>query len=252
MKLLILAAGYATRLYPLTRNKAKPLLEVAGRPIIEHVLASVENVSEIDDVFVVTNAKFAADFENWAQNFAQKHKNFPPIRVINDGSTSDADKLGAIGDIALVLTTAQIDDDLLVIGGDNLLEGKLDNFITLAKSHGPSVGVYDIGDPIAIKHYGNIATDSTGRIVFFEEKPEKPRGTLASMCLYFYPRETLSMFERYLKEGNNPDQPGRIIQWLYEQMPVYAFEIEGKWLDIGSRESLEQASREFAPPEARR
>jgi glucose-1-phosphate thymidylyltransferase len=246
MKLLILAAGYATRLYPLTKNKAKPLLDVAGRPMIEHILATTEEIPALDGIFIVTNEKFAKDFKTWADAYRKVHPRCPPITVVNDHSTDDTNKLGAIGDIKLVLDSQKVDDDLLVIGGDNLFKSSLTGFAEFAISHGPTLGVYDVGDLEQMKKYGNVSVDESEKITEFVEKPPEPKTTLAAMCLYFYPRAVLPMIDRYVKEGNNPDQPGRFIAWLYQHQHVYAHQIRGQWLDIGSFETLEQANREFA------
>jgi glucose-1-phosphate thymidylyltransferase len=246
MKLLILAAGYATRLYPLTKNKAKPLLDVAGRPMIEHVLATTEGIRELDGIFIVTNQKFARDFEAWAAAYRKNRPHCPPITVVNDHSTDDSNKLGAIGDIKLVIDSQQVADDLLVIGGDNLFKSSLVDLARLAATRGPTLGVYDIGNLEEMKKYGNVSVDADGRITEFVEKPPQPRTTLAAMCLYYYPRAVLPLIDQYVTEGNNPDQPGRLVAWLYQRQPVYAHQIRGQWLDIGSFETIEQANREFA------
>jgi len=238
MKLLILAAGYATRLYPLTKNRAKPLLEVAGRPMIEHVLATTEGVRELDHIFIVTNEKFARDFGVWAAGYRKRHPNCPPITVVNDHSTDDSNKL--------VVDSQKVADDLLVIGGDNLFKASLTEFAAFATNHGPTLGVYDVGDLEQMKKYGNVSVDNSGQITEFVEKPPQPRTTLAAMCVYYYPRAVLPRIDEYVKEGHSPDQPGRLIAWLYQRQPVYAHEIHGQWLDIGSFETLEQANREFA------
>ncbi len=243
MKLLILAAGYATRLYPLTLNKAKPLLDVGGKPMIEHVLATTSGIS-VEEIFVVTNNKFAADFEAWAKNFMQQD-DAPPVRVLNDRSTSEQDRLGAIGDIRFVIETAKVRDDLLILGGDNLFDQKLDGFMQFAMQRGATLGVYDVGDLELIKKYASVALDDKSRIVHFEEKPPQPKTTLSAMCLYYYPKEVLPMIQKYLGEGNNPDQPGRLVQWLHTRHPVYGYQIKGRWLDIGGHESYELANREF-------
>lgn len=246
MKLLILAAGYATRLYPLTKNKAKPLLEVAGRPMIEHALATTEDIRDLDRVFIVTNEKFAGDFERWGTDYRKRHPRRPLITVVNDHSTDDSNKLGAIGDIKLVIDSQKVDDDLLIIGGDNLFKSSLAEFAKFAAKHGPTLGVYDVGDLEQMKQYGNVSVDGEGRITEFVEKPPQPKTTLAAMCLYYYPRAVLPLIEQYVTEGNNLDQPGRFVAWLYRRQPVYAQQIRGQWLDIGSFETLEQANREFA------
>lgn len=245
MNALILAAGYATRLYPLTLNKAKPLLEVGGKPIIEWLVDNLRTVPGLKTTFIVTNSKFAGDFSAYAKTTMDKHPGMA-IKVINDGSTSDDDKLGAIGDINLVLTRENLEsDDLLVIAGDNLFEQPLGDFINAAKSSAATVAVYDVGDLEAMKKFGTITVDDKGVITSFEEKPEKPKSTLASIALYYYSRDVLPLFKTYLAAGNNPDQPGRFLQWLHTRKPVNTFKLGGRWLDIGSKETLAAADKVF-------
>jgi glucose-1-phosphate thymidylyltransferase len=246
MNVLILAAGYATRLYPLTLNKAKPLLEVAGKPMIGWLVDGLRGIDGIETIFVVTNAKFAPDFEKWAEEYGKAHPEFD-FKIINDGSTSDADKLGAIGDINLVLTREQLSGtDLLMIAGDNLFSNSLAAFVTQARGAEAAVAVYDVGDLEQVRKYGNVQVDSSGVITNFEEKPAKPTTTLAAIALYYYSAEVLSLVTTYIAAGNNPDQPGRFIQWLYKRKPVKTVKISGKWFDVGSKETLEEANRIFA------
>ena len=247
MKLLVLAAGYATRLYPLTLNQSKSLLEVAERPMIEHILATTEDIGDIDHIIIVTNEKFARDFEAWVGGYRQTRQHCPPITVVNDHSTSDETRLGAIGDIKLVIDSQKIADDLLIIGGDNLFKSSLTEFVKFAAKNGPTLGVYDVGDLEQMKKYGNVSVDHERKITKFVEKPPQPETTLAAMCLYYYPRTVLPLIDQYVKEGNKLDQPGRLIAWLYQRQPVYAHQIRGQWLDIGSFETLELARRLFAP-----
>jgi len=249
MNVLILAAGYATRLYPLTLNNAKPLLEVAGKPIIEWVMDNLEKIPDLETIYIVTNDKFAADFHAWADAYQDQDRHpHLKFKIINDGSTSDDDKLGAIGDINLVLTRESdiLHSGLIVVAGDNLFSEPLTGFAELAKKSEAIVAVYDVGNLETIKKYGNITVDSEGIITHFEEKPEKPKSTLAAIALYYYSRNVLPLFRTYLAAGNNPDQPGRFVQWLYARMPVKTFQIKGKWLDIGSKETLEEANKIFA------
>jgi glucose-1-phosphate thymidylyltransferase len=256
MNALILAAGYATRLYPLTLNKAKPLLEVAGKPIIEWLVDSLRSVPELETIYVVTNSKFASDFEAWADRYQkwqlQNHcgpqaGSSPPIKIINDGSTSDEDKLGAIGDIQLALNRENLwPGDLLIVAGDNLFNESVAQFVAHARNAPATVAVHDVGNPQAMKKYGCVVIDREGRITQFEEKPEKPQSTLAALALYYYSRDVLPLFATYLSAGNNPDQPGRFLQWLYRRVPVSTFQIKGEWLDIGSKETLEKADMLFA------
>ena len=245
MNVLILAAGYATRLHPLTLNKAKPLLQVAGKPIIEWVLDNLTHVADLETIYVVTNNKFAKDFQDWAENYAERNPKLK-LKIINDGTTSDADKLGAIGDINLVITREELaNSDLLVVAGDNLFSESLTTFVENARGAKAVIATYDVGDLEAVKKYSNISTDTEGVITDFEEKPAKPRNTLTGIALYYFSRETVPMFTTYTAAGNNPDQPGRFIQWLYKQMPVKTHEIKGTWFDIGSKETLEEANKIF-------
>jgi len=246
MKLLILGAGYATRLYPLTLTQPKPLLPVAGKPMVEHVLDNLAPIKAIDQVIVVTNAKFASHFQKWADAY-RATKNQIDFKIINDGSTDDTNKLGAIGDIRLVLKQEKIDDDLIVVAGDNLFSQSIEDFGKYCQAaSSPVLAVYDVGNLEEIKKYNSISIAPDGRITFFEEKPKAPTSTITGIALYYYPKATLPMIERYVAEGNNPDQPGRLIQWLYTRMPVYTWRVPGLWYDIGSKENLEEANRIFA------
>lgn len=245
MNALILAAGYATRLYPLTLNKAKPLLAVGGKPIIEWLFDNLVSIPGLGTVYIVTNDKFAKDFQNWA-NVYQDRQSGIRTKIINDGSKSDDDKLGAIGDINLVLTRENLaNDDLLVVAGDNLFKQPLTEFVNASKNCPATVAVYDVGNLEAMKKYGTVTIDNQGVITNFEEKPKEPKSTLAAVALYYYSREVLPLFITYLAAGNNPDQPGLFLQWLYSRKPVHTFEIRGQWLDIGSKETLENADKVF-------
>jgi glucose-1-phosphate thymidylyltransferase len=246
MNVLILAAGYATRLYPLTKTKAKPLLEVAGKPMIEWVLDNLAGVPDIATVYVVTNAKFADDFRRWSDEYKARNPRLE-FKIVNDGSTDDSNKRGAIGDISFVLSREDLaNDDLIVVAGDNLFSEPLTDFVAAARGSAATLATYDVGDLEAIKKYANISVDSEGVITEFEEKPAKPKTTLAGIALYYYSREVIPLFTTYLAAGNNPDQPGRFVQWLYTRKPVKAFQIRGTWFDIGSKETLEQANEIFA------
>ncbi len=246
MNVLILAAGYATRLYPLTLTKAKPLLEVAGKPMIEWVLDNLAPIPGIETVYVVTNAKFAQDFQDWADGYAKSQPEVK-FKIVNDGSRSDADKLGAIGDIRLVITQEELaGQPLVVVAGDNLFSEPLADFAAAAEGSAATLATYDVGDLEAMKKYSAIKTDAQGVITHFEEKPEKPETTLTGIALYYFAPETLELFTTYIAAGNNPDQPGRFIQWLYTRRPVKTYQIKGAWYDIGSKETLEEANKIFA------
>jgi glucose-1-phosphate thymidylyltransferase len=246
MKLIILGAGYATRLYPLTLNQPKPLLTVAGKPMIEHVIDNLAPIKDINRVYVVTNAKFADHFQRWADSY-RANRNGLDFTIVNDNSTDDSNKLGAIGDLYLVMTQEQIDDDIIVVAGDNLFSQTLAAFGEFCRQkNAPVLAVYDVGSIDEIKKYNSIEVDESGKITFFEEKPAHPRSTLTGIALYYYPQHMLRMIRQYIEEGNNPDQPGRLVQWLYTRVPFYTWQVPGVWYDVGSKETLEEANRIFA------
>ena len=247
MNILILAAGYATRLYPLTLTKAKPLLDVAGKPMMEWVIDNLAPIEGIEKVYVVTNNKFAADFQAWADGYVARGARLA-FEIVNDGSTSDADKLGAIGDLNYVIQKHGIDtSDLLVVAGDNLFNQSLEGFGTFCREKNqPVLGVYDVGSLEQAKKYGVVAVDGSGTITQFVEKPAEPPSTLIGIALYFYPAATVKLVAQYLAEGNNPDQPGRFVQWLYPRTPVQTWSVPGTWFDVGSRETLDEANTIFA------
>ena len=246
MKVIILAAGYATRLYPLTLSQSKPLLPVAGKPMIEYVLDNLSPIGDLDRIYVVTNGKFASHFQQWSDGYRAAKAKLDFV-IVNDGSTDDSNKLGAIGDLHLVLTRERVEDDIIVVAGDNLFSEKLTDFGRFCREkNAPVLAVYDVKDLEQIKKYNAITLAADGRITFFEEKPKKPSSTVTGIALYFYPRSTLALIKQYVTEGNNPDQPGRLIQWLYPRVPVYTWMVPGLWYDIGSKETLEAANRIFA------
>ena len=229
MKALILAAGYATRLRPLTDTIPKQLLPVGGRPMVDWILDRIAETSA-DEVHLVTNARFAADFERWADG--------KDVRVHNDGTTSNDDRLGAIGDIDFV----GLDDDLLAIAGDNLFDYSLADYESHWRAKGGScVAVHDVGDRELAKQYGIVDVDADDRIVAFVEKPEDPPSTLAATATYLYRREHAALVSTYLAEGNPPDQPGNFVAWLHEREPVYAYRFPGEWYDIGDQAQLLEA-----------
>ena len=248
MKVIILAAGYATRLYPLTQTQPKPLLPVAGKPMVEYVLDNLAPIEGIDRIYVVTNSKFASHFQAWSDLYRMRNPRLQ-FTVVNDGSTDDSNKLGAIGDIHFVLQTHQVDDDVIVVAGDNLFSQPLADFGRFCREkNSPVVAVYDVKDLEQVKKYNAITLGPDGRITFFEEKPKNPVNTMSAIALYYYPRAVIPLIKQYIAEGNNPDQPGRLIQWLYPRVPVYTWTVPGIWYDIGSKETLAEANRIFANP----
>ncbi|MGZ4461822.1 MAG: nucleotidyltransferase family protein [Gaiellaceae bacterium] len=232
MKALILAAGYATRLRPLTDELPKQLLRVGGRPMVDWILEKVCQVEEVDAVHLVTNSRFAPDFERWAETVETRLR----PHVHDDGTRSNDDRLGAIGDITFTLERSGIEgDDLLVIAGDNLFDYALSDFVAFWRSKGTAsaVAVHDVGVLKLAAKYGVIEVDPDWRVRGFVEKPPRPASTLAATATYLFHREHVPLIRTYLDEGNSPDQPGRLMAWLFEREPVYAYLFEGEWFDIG-------------------
>lgn len=239
MKTLLLAAGYGTRLYPLTKDRPKPLLEVGDRPMVEHILTKVTELDEMHEVILVSNNKFYEDFQNWA-----RQTSWPwPIQVLNDGTEEDGERLGAIGDVQYSIEQASIDDDLLVLAGDNLFDFSLKGLVnTFHETRSNVIGTLRFDDESKLSKYGIVDTDENGRVIDFVEKPEDPPSNLVAMAMYLFPREKLDLIEEYLSQGGNPDEPGWYITWLVENDRVYAHPYEGNWFDIGDKDSLNKAN----------
>jgi glucose-1-phosphate thymidylyltransferase len=240
MKALLLAAGYATRLYPLTKDRPKPLLEVGGRPILDWIADKVDEVADIDELHVVTNARFAEQLTAWA---AGRDGRLAPA-VHDDGTTSNDDRLGAIGDIAFVVERAGlVGDDMLVVAGDNLFEFSLADYVRWWRGHpdGSAIAVRDCGDLELAKQYGVVGLDDDERVVSLVEKPQQPEHTLVAIATYLYNRDHVPLLDDYLSGGNSPDAPGNFIAWLYRRRPVYGYRLSGTWFDIGDRDQLAEA-----------
>lgn len=244
MKALVLAAGYATRLYPLTKNFPKPLLKVANKSIIDYIIEEIDKVASVDEIIVITNAKYYSKFQEWSKQVSCSKQ----IRVLDDRTTSDDDKLGAIGDVHFAIENEKLSDELLVVGGDNIFEGSLNDFVEFAKSKGScAIGIYDLQEKDKAKRYGVVKTDKDGKIVDFAEKPQNPASSLVAMCLYFFPKDKLGLVGKYMDDpANKKDATGFYISWLVKKITVYAFVLSGRWFDIGQRDFLKQADNYFS------
>ncbi len=235
MKCILLCAGYATRLFPLTENFPKALLEVGGRAILDYTLDKVNEIDEIDEIYLVTNAKYTPHFEKWAK----EKGNVKHITVFNDGTTNNDDRLGAIGDIEFTIENAKIDDDILVLATDNLFDFKLIDFFNFYKTkNAPSVCVREESDINLLKRVGVAKLDEDMRITDFEEKPAEPKSKYAVYAEYIYPREVLPEIKKYLEEGNSCDAPGNLVAYMYKKMPTYAYAFEGECYDVGTHDAL--------------
>ncbi len=235
MKCILLCAGYATRLFPLTENFPKALLKVGGRAIIDYTLDKVNEIDQIDHIYLITNAKYTPHFEEWASS----KNNVKPITVINDGTTSNDDRLGAIGDIEHTINVCKIDDDILVLATDNLFEFKLKDFYEFYQTkNSPCVCVKRERDINLLKRVGVAELDEERKIIGFVEKPSEPKSDFAVYAEYIYPKSTLPVIKQYLDEGNSSDAPGNLVAYLYGKMPTYAYEFKGDCFDVGTHEAL--------------
>jgi glucose-1-phosphate thymidylyltransferase len=226
VKALILAAGYATRLSPLTDDFPKALLPVGGRPMADWIVDNIRRAG-IEDIRLVTNARFAPLFEEWSDG----------VTILDDGTSTNETRLGAIGDIKF----ANLGEDALVVAGDNLFDDELADFVAFWREHGGSaVAVHDVRDLELAKRYGVVDLED-GRVVSFEEKPAEPKSTLVATATYLYGAADLSSVDEYLAEGNPPDQAGNYVAWLCRRTEVYAYGFTGDWYDVGDMRQLLEA-----------
>lgn len=245
MKVLILAAGYAVRLKPLTLTTPKPLLPIGGKKLIDRILERIAGIKGIDSIYVVSNHKFFKNFEEWAKASPHSDK----ISLIDDGTRTPETRLGAIRDLDLSIKAKHINDDLLVIAGDNLFRLEIKNFLKFAKRHssGVSIALYDVGSLEAAKKFGVVGIDKDKRVVEFEEKPQVPKSALISTGIYYFPKDKVSGIIKYAEhEGAKLDAPGYYIKWLSANDKVYGFSFSEKWYDIGDIESYKKADEEYS------
>lgn len=247
MKVLILAGGYATRLWPVTKNKAKPLLPLAGKPILDYILDEIEEISEIEKIYITTNERFEESFEKYIEQRAKEK-----YELVIEKQEAEEEKYGAIGGMMNVIEGGK-PDDYLVIGGDNYYSFKIRDFLDFVhEKKGIGNACYRVESMEEAKNYGIVDFDENNKIQNFQEKPEKPRSRMASTACYYFPEERLDVFDKYVEywEGKIPkseylDEPGRFIQWISERYDTYAFTFEGDWVDIGTRQGYLRAEREM-------
>ena len=243
--LIVLAAGYAVRMGELTRERAKPLLEVAGRPMMDWVQDRCGRIPGLRRSVTVSNSRFHRDFASWCGRW-NKEGVTCHVELLDNGSTCRESKRGAIGDLWFAIEEGDLfDEDLLVVGGDNLFSVPPASFVDFSRGKPAVIGTCDVGSPEEVRRFASIETDSAGRIVEFEEKPLAPRGTVAGIALYWFDREVVPLVGEYLRKGNNPDQAGHLIAWLRGEVETYGCPVEGEWFDIGNAESLAEADRVF-------
>jgi glucose-1-phosphate thymidylyltransferase len=244
MKAIITCAGFATRLWPLTKDLPKPLLEVKGKPIVNHIIQKLMEIPEVDEIFIVTNGKFCNEFEKWGATA----KFGVPVRIINDCTVSNEDRLGQIGDVAYAVKEAGIDDDVLIVAGDNLFNfSLLDAYSTFKKGNYVVNPLYDIKSFSAAKQLGTVVLNDDNTFAEFYEKAEMPKSTLVSLGIYFFPKDGVERIQEYISSGESPDKMGYFLTWLMKRETVVGHVYYEKWFDIGWIKAFEQARKEYDP-----
>ena len=242
MKALILAAGYATRLYPLTKDLPKPLIEVSGKPIIEHILENMEGHTEIQEVLIVTNHRFYDMFKVWLNHLTYSKK----ITLLDDGTLNNDDRLGAVGDINFALKEKEINEDLLVIAGDNLFGFSLKAFLAFfAKKKASVVAFHDLHDKEKVKGRYGVGVLEGSKVMQFQEKPQQPLSTLAATACYVFKKEDLPLVEKSIELGK-ADNPGDLVRWLVQKSEVHGYVFTEHWFDVGTFESLKDVEEMYA------
>ena len=240
MKTILLAGGYAKRLWPLTKDRPKSLLPIAGKPIIEYIVDELEKIEELKEIYVSTNLKFETNFKEWLSGY----RSSKAIKLVIEETKSENDKLGSIGALNFLINDFGLKDDLLIIGGDNLFDFDLKDLIVFYRAKKKSVVfLYDMKEKARVKgKYGVLEIDSNFKIINSEEKPEDPKSSLISTACYIFSKEDLALLTDYLASGNNPDAIGFFLSWLCKRSDLYGLVHSGLWFDIGSFEEYERAN----------
>ena len=243
MKCILLCAGYATRLFPLTENFPKALLEIEdGKPLLDYILDEVNTINKIDEVIVITNNRYAPHFEKWAE----AKNNIKPISVLNDNTNNNDDRLGAIGDMQFTIDNKNINEDILVIAGDNLFDYKLIDLMKFyEKVNGPVAVTKELNDINLLRRFAVASINEKGIITQLEEKPNEPKSNLGVYATYIYPKEVLKEMKKYLESGLNPDAPGYFLEYVVKNFDTYAYKFEGNCYDVGTHESLKEVREKY-------
>lgn len=240
MKCLILAAGYATRLYPLTENFPKPLLKVGEKTILDWLVDDIDTLGQVDEYVVISNHKYAPHFENWAKEKQQK------ITVVDDGTSTNETRLGAVKDIQYAIDTLSLDDDMLVIAGDNVLDFSLTKFISYAQQKNTSCVMRYYEESLdKLRKCGVAKVDENDLILSLEEKPAEPQSHWATPPFYYYTKADAQLVKVGIAQGCGTDAPGSYIAWLCTQVPVHSMEMPGSRYDIGNLQSYEQVQKDY-------
>ena len=240
MKCLILAAGYATRLYPLTENFPKPLLKVQEKTILDWLVDDLDTAGLIDEYVVISNHRFAHHFEDWAKTKSQK------ITVVDDETSTNETRLGAVKDIQFAIDKLGLEDDMLVIAGDNVLDFSLTKFVHYAQQKNtPCIMRYYEGTAAKLSKSGVVEIDENDRVLCMEEKPAQPKSNWCCPPFYYYTKEAAKQVATGIESGCGTDAPGSFIAWLCQQVPVHAMEMPGRRYDIGNLQSYEQVQKDY-------
>lgn len=240
MKTIILAGGYAKRLWPVTKNMPKQLLPVAGKPIIEYPIENIELTNAIKEVIISVNAYFEPNFREWFTKYQFRKK----TKLVIEKTYSDKEKLGSIGALNYLIKKLDLKGSLLVIGGDNLFDFSLRRFINYYREKKASVvALYNTKDKSKIKaKYGIAELDKKNKLIGFEEKPENPKTSLVNTACCILSNDDVKLIPKYIEEGNNRDAFGYLLIWLIKRKPVYGFTFDTPWFDIGSFEAYDNAN----------
>ncbi|TKX54848.1 NDP-sugar synthase [Halorubrum sp. SP3] len=232
MKAVVLAGGYATRLWPITEHRPKMFLPVGENTVIDEIFEDLEADDRVDEVFVSTNERFADTF---AEYLADSPFEKPTLSV--EETVEEDEKFGVVGALEQLVDREDVDDDLIVVAGDNMISFDLADFTDFFEDKGtPTLAAYDVGDRERAKSYGLVQLDGD-EVIDFQEKPADPQSTLVSIACYAFPAETLPKLTTYLADDNNPDEPGWFLQWLQQRGAVHAYTFDGAWFDIGTADS---------------
>ena len=244
MNVIVLAGGFARRMWPLTKEHPKHLLDVGGRPMLGYVLDKIMELDEITTIYISTNLKFREKFQDFIASLKPELRS--RVELFIEDSRAEEEKLGSIGAMNYLIREKGLTGELIIIGGDNLFQFSLKDMVLFAREQkGDAIAVYDVGDLESARKYGIVTLDPDQRIVDFLEKPKSPPTTLAGTACYFFTAPTTALVAQYITEGQNADAMGHFISWLHKRRKVYGFCFDGFWFDIGSFESLEEANQHF-------
>jgi len=237
VSVILLAAGYGTRLYPLTKDRPKALLSLGSEVIIDPMIKGVQAIPHVSRMVLVTNHCFAAPFEAWRQ---QRHLD---LDIVDDGTSTPETRCGAIRDLLLSLERVEAHDDILVLGTDNLFRWSLADFVASAQAHAPapSIGVWQTNSRDEATRFGVVVLGREGRITQFVEKPADPPSRYVASCIYYFPAPMRGRIQEFVRQGGNADAPGFFIEWLVRQEATYGVVMQGAWFDIGTLETYRQA-----------